>query len=142
MSYEWAHYGSVQLKPNTALQQVLNLYTCDAEDEPRLPLHTTGEVSLEGGDVWIRLDGDLLEYRAEGFSGSLDDQVCDFLKALAAELAVEGWIDYEVEDYEVAYGPSELACAEARLESARRGLESARAAVVRAEEEIRKLTAA
>ena len=142
MSYEWAHYGSVRLKPNTALQQVLNLYPCEEAEEPHLPLHAMGEVSLEGGDVWIRVDGDLLEYRCGGIGGSLDDQVCVFLRSVADELAAEGWIDYEVDEEEIAYGPSPLACALARVESARRGLEFAQATLLRTEEELRRHTVA
>lgn len=140
MSYEWAHYGSVRVQPGTAFQEVLNLYQCEEGEEPHLPLHGEGEVSLEGGDVWIRLAGDVLEYRAEGHSGLVDDQVCEFLKAVAVEVAAEGWIDYELDDFEVAYGPSELARAQAKVESARHGLQLAQSSLVRAEEELQRLT--
>ncbi len=138
MGYEWAHYGSVRLKPGTALQQVLDLFPRGDEAEPQLPLDTEGELTLADGDVWIKLEAEVLEYRADGHSGSLDDQVCGFIEALAETLAAEGWIDYEIGDYEVVHGPTELARAQAKLESARSAFESAQTALAKAEAEMRR----
>ncbi len=139
MSYEWAHYGSIQLKPGTALQEVLNLFPCEQNTEPQLPLHSEGEVSFANGDVWISLEGGLLEYRAGGYSWALDEQVTQFLQSLADNLAAKGWIDYEVEDHEVAFGPTELARAQARVARARSGLQMAEAALANAEEELQRM---
>ncbi len=136
MGYEWVHEGSVQLKAGSTLEHVLNLFPDEDGNDPRLPLRSEGEVELLGGDVWIKVESGFLEYRASGDRGVLDDQVTEFLEAVARERAVEGWIDYQVEDFQVAYGPSEFARAEAKLISARGALRSAQSAVAAAEEEL------
>ena len=135
MSYDWAHRGSVQLKPGTTLQDILNLFPCEDED-PHLPLTLTGEAELEDGAVWIKVQDDFLEYRADGDSLDIDQAVTDFLRAVAEQLAAEGWIDYEIEDYEVPHGPTELARARARLESARSALKAAEGEVAIAQSEV------
>ena len=138
MGYEWAHRGSVRLRPGVTLQDVLNLYPCD-DDEPHLPLTTTGEAKLEAGHVWLKVDSDSLEYRADGGSFHLDEAVTDFLKAVADQLAAEGWVDYEIEDFEVPFGPTELARAQARLQSARAAISAAQQELASAAAEVRRL---
>jgi hypothetical protein len=120
------------------LQDVLNLYPCD-DDEPHLPLTTTGEAEFEAGHVWLKVDPGSLEYRADGDSFHLDEAVTDFLKAVADHLAAEGWIDYEIEDFEVPFGPTELARAQARLQSARVAISAAQQELASAEAEVRRL---
>lgn len=141
MGYEWAHSGSVRLKPGTTLQDVLNLFPCDS-DEPHLPLHPSGVAELEDGQVWIKVEHDFLEYRADGDRRTLDEAMTDFLKSVAHGCAADGWIDYEIGDYEVPYGPTELARALARLESARFAQEAATREVSLAEEHVRRISAA
>lgn len=141
MSYEWAHSGTVDLKPGTTLQHVLNLFPCDGDEAPHLPLTPKGEAELAGGGVWLRVEADQLSYRTGGYGVDLDDQVIGFLEAVAAELAAKGWIDYELEDYEVAYGPSDVAKASAKVESARSAVNSAQTALAAAEDELRRASA-
>jgi hypothetical protein len=138
MGYDWAHRGSVRLKPSSTLQDVLNLYPC-GDAEPHLPLTPDGEIELEDGHVSIEVSGDMLVYSADGDSIALDDMVTTFLTEVAEELAAEGWIDYELEDFEVPYGPTELLRARARLQSAKGALESAQRAVASAEADVRRL---
>jgi hypothetical protein len=141
MGYEWAHSGTVRLQSGATLQDVLNRYPC-ADEEPHLPLTPAGEAELEDGHVWLKVDGDFLEYRADGDSSHLDQGVTDFLQAVADELAAEGWIDYEIEDFEVPFGPTELARARARFESARSGLLAVQHELASAEAEVRRLEGA
>lgn len=134
MGYEWAHSGSVRLRSGAALQDVLNLYPCEA-DQPHLPLTPNGEAEFEDGQVWLKVDDGFLEYKAEGDSWWLDETMTEFLRSIAAALAAEGWIDYEVEDFEVPYGPTERSRTQARLESAQ-------TATTRAQQELALVTAA
>jgi len=138
MGYEWAHSGFVELKPGTTLQDVLNLFPCD-DEEPHLPLTPEGEAELAEGQIRISLRGGLLEYRAEGDRAWLDEQVTAFLTAVADELAAEGWIDYEREDYPVPYGATELARAEARLKEAEASVRCAETELATAKAEIARL---
>ncbi|HEX4095166.1 MAG TPA: hypothetical protein VHX64_00490 [Caulobacteraceae bacterium] len=138
MGYEWAHSGSVKLRPGTTLQDVLNLYRCN-DDQPHLPLTESGEAELEEGHVWLKVDSEFLDYRADGDSFHLDEEVTGFLGAVADELAAEGWIDYEIEDFEVPFGPTPLARAQARLQSARSATKAVQKELVFAEAEVRRL---
>ena len=138
MGYEWAHSGSVRLRSGATLQDVLNLYPCD-DDEPHLPLTPIGEAELESGHVRLKLDSDLLEYWADGDKWDLDQTVTDFLQSVADTLAAEGWIDYEIEDFEVPFGPSELSRARARLESAQAAMLATQQELASAEAEVRRL---
>ena len=142
MSYEWTHGGMVRLKPDTTLQQVLNLFPQEEGTDPLLPLDAMGEVELADGHVRIEVEADTLQYQADGDSGWLDDDVETFLEAVAEELAAEGWIDYQIDDFEVAYGPSERARVQAMVESARSRLNSAQDALAAAEDVYRRLAGA
>ncbi len=142
MSYEWAHGGVVRLKPGATLQQVLNLFPREDGAEPLLPLDAEGEVELADGHVRIEVEADTLQYQADGDSGWLDDDVEAFLEALAEALAAEGWIDYQIDDFEVAYGPSERARVQAMVDSARSRLNSAQDALAAVEDVYRRLTGA
>ncbi len=141
MGYEWAHSGSVRLRSGATLQDVLNLYPCE-DDEPHLPLTLTGEAELEDGHVWLKVDGDVLEYSADGDGSYLDEAVTNFLQAVADTLAVGGWIDYEIEDFEVPFGSTELARARAHFESARLATQSAQQELASADAEVRRLESA
>jgi hypothetical protein len=140
MGYEWAHNGSVQLAPGTTLQDVLNLFPCD-DEEPHLPLTPEGEAELADGRVWISLKGGWLEYRADGDRSWLDEEVTTFLTAVADKVAAEGWIDYELEDHPVPYGPTELARAEARLREVDLSVRCAEGELAAAKAEIERLRA-
>lgn len=125
--------GTVDLKPDTTIREVLNLYWengCPWDDDEDL----TDVVSdYDDYDCAVRLvvEGDQLQYTVDMGDGSYD--FCDafegFLKGIAEQLAAKGWISWEGEagddQQQVAYGPTELDKLRAVAEQAGIELEAA-----------------
>lgn len=108
--------GIVDLKPDTTIREVLNLYWengCPWDDDEDLT-DVTHEYNDFDDQVRLVVEGDQLGYTVDFSDGSYDfvDQFEGFLKAIAEQYATKGWISWEGEpgddQQQVAYGPTEL----------------------------------
>ncbi len=113
MPYARARYGTVRLKAGASLQDVLDCFPLGMDERPRPQVGASGEASLAGGAMWVRVEGGVLEYRSEGEGDRRGHQVEVFLMVVARELAEEVWVDHAFSCYGTARELRSAAAAQA-----------------------------
>lgn len=134
--------GIVDLKPDTTIREVLNLYWengCPMDDDEDLS-DVTHEFVDYDCNVRLTIEGNQLGYIVDFADGSyiFVDQFEGFLEGIAEQYATKGWISWEGEpgdnQQQVAYGPTELDKLRAVADQAALELEAAQAKHKRAVE--------